>query len=215
MEVTDQIILFIASTIAGFFINKFVEIPFKESKTKNRVNKKVVWIFITILLIVTCNFLVIKYGSVFNNSKKSSQFSLKQIEDGKNLRFKFCTDPLLYDIKLEKTSHRKQVLLIGDSHTPDALNFLKLAYPNHDYRMISEGGCPPMVKSDLFLIDSHSPEMKNNCYEMIEKINTTDLTGYEFIVINILFEWYKPENLIRYIESINKKTNAKNLFFRH
>ena len=37
--------------------------------------------------------------------------------------------------------------------------------------MLTEGGCPPMINSDLNLIDNHPPEMKNNCYAMMDKIH--------------------------------------------
>ena len=109
--------------------------------------------------------------------------------------------------------HKEQVLILGDSHAPDALNFLKLSYPNYDFRMLTEGGCPPMIKSDLGLIDNHPVEIKNNCYALMDKIITLDLSGYEYIVINVMFDWYKPDNLVNYIKELKKKTDAQIIVF--
>jgi peptidoglycan/LPS O-acetylase OafA/YrhL len=209
----DQIILFTVSTFAGFFIYKFIETPFREKKSKTKPSKTIIYVLSTLALIVSFNVIALKYDTLVFNTKNSRKYTLKQIEDGKGLRFKFCGEPFLNDIKLENTAHKQQVLILGDSHAPDALNFLKLAYPDYDYRMLTEGGCPPMTKFDMKLIDGHPPEMKNNCYTMMDTIINMDLKGYEFIVINIMFEWYKPDNLINYIDELKKKTDAKIIVF--
>lgn len=213
LQINDQIILFIASTFVGFLIYKFIETPFRDTNTKSKSSKTCIYIFITIVLILTTNLIVLNYSSSFFTNKSSREYSLKQIDEGKKLRFKFCSLPFLNDLKLEKTEYKEQVLILGDSHAPDALNFLKLAYPNYDYRMLTEGGCPPMINSDLNLINNHPPEMKNNCYAMMDKIHNLDLSGYEYIVINVMFEWYKPDNLLNYITELKKKTNAEVIVF--
>jgi peptidoglycan/LPS O-acetylase OafA/YrhL len=213
LDIEDQVILFITSTIVGFIICEFIETPFRENKKNSKPSKTITYIFTTIGLILVFNVLILNFGSFIFKNRTTKDYSLKQIEEGKNLRFKFCNDPFLNDIKLENTNHKKQVLIIGDSHAPDALNFLKLAYPDYDYRMLTEGGCPPMTTVDLKLIDNHPPEMKNNCYVLMDKIIKMNLSGYEFIVINVMFEWYKPENLLNYINELKKKTNAKIIVF--
>jgi peptidoglycan/LPS O-acetylase OafA/YrhL len=213
LNIYDQSILFIASTLFGYIIYKFIETPFRESKQEKKSSKTVTYVFITISLIVLFNILVLKFNIIISNNKNSTDYSLKQIEDGKQLRFKFCNDTVLNDIDLKEAKHKKQVLIIGDSHAPDALNFLKLTYPDYDYRMLTEGGCPPMIQSDLKLIINHPPEMKNNCYELMDKIKYMDLSGYEYIVINVMFEWYTPDNLVNYINELKRKTNAKFIVF--
>lgn len=213
LNTKDQLILFIASIVAGYFINKYIETPFRENKAEKKLSKTIPYIITTIGLILVCNLLILNFDTFIFNRQNTKEYSLKQIEEGKDLRFKFCGDPFLNDIKLENASHKEQVLILGDSHAPDALNFLKLAYPDYDYRMLTEGGCPPMTKFDLKLIDNHPPEMKNNCYAMMENIMSMNLTDYEYIVINVMFEWYKPDNLVNYINELKKKTDAKIIVF--
>ncbi len=213
LDLIDQAILFIASTFTGFLIYKFVETPFRETKKNSKNSKTIIYIVATIAMILTVNLLILKFGSLIFNTKNTTNYSLKQIEEGKQLRFKFCNEPFLNDIALEKTNYKEQVLILGDSHAPDALNFLKLAYPNYDFRMLTEGGCPPMIKSDLGLIDNHPVEIKNNCYALMDKIITLDLSGYEYIVINVMFDWYKPDNLVNYIKELKKKTDAQIIVF--
>ncbi len=209
----DQIILFITSTFAGFIIYKFIETPFREIKIAKKTSKTIIYIFAVIVVILSFNIITLKFSSLIFNNKNSREYSLKQIDEGKNLRFKFCNDQFINDIKLEKTTHKQQVLILGDSHAPDALNFLKLAYPEYDYRMLTEGGCPPLTKNDMKLINNHTTEMKNNCYEMMDNIINIDLKGYEYIVINVLFDWYKPKNLVNCINELKKKTNANIIVF--
>lgn len=213
LDLKDQAILFIATTFTGFLIYKFIETPYRERKDNSKPSRTIIYIFTSIAIILTCNLLILKYGSLIFNTKNTTNYSLKQIEDGKELRFKFCNDPILDDLGLKNTSYKKQVLILGDSHAPDALNFLKLAYPNYDYRMLTEGGCPPMTKSDLKLIDNHPAEIKNNCYALMDKIITLDLSGYEYIVINVMFDWYKPDNLVSYLNELKKKTKAEIIVF--
>jgi peptidoglycan/LPS O-acetylase OafA/YrhL len=214
LHLSDQVILFSASTFTGFLIYKFIETPFRESKTESEHSKTIILIFATIGLILATNLLLLNFGSFIFKNNNSREYSLNQIEEGKQLRFKFCNEPYLGDIKLENSQHNKQVLILGDSHGPDALNFLKLAYPDYDYRMISEGGCPPMTTANLKLIDNHPAEMKNKCYIMIDRLlKCESLSEYEYIVINVMFEWYKPEHLVDFIKEIKKKTDAEIIVF--
>lgn len=213
LDITAQVFLFLISTILGFLLYKFIETPFREQKANFAKSRTVRYVLSTIIILITFNTLLLKLGDKIYEGNSSTDYSLKQIEKGKNLRFKFCHDSLLNDITLTNTHFEKQVLIIGDSHAPDALNFLKIAYPNYDYRMLTEGGCPPMVSDDLKLIENFPPEIKNNCYDLMENVSKMDLSGYEYVVINVMFDWYKPENLVNYIEELKTKTPAKIIVF--
>ncbi|WP_281309858.1 acyltransferase family protein [Flavobacterium flavigenum] len=207
----DQIILFFSAIVVGFIIYKCIETPFRVTKRKE--SKIIILIFTTMVLILVTNYCLLHFESFFFKNTTTKTYGLKQIEEGKNLRFQLLSDTI-NDLNLKNTKHTEQVLILGDSHAPDALNFLKLAYPNYDYRMLSEGGCPPMVSDDLKLINNHPPEMKDKCYVMMDKIYRNNfLSKYEYIVINVMFGWYKPENLVAFVKEIKKKTKAKIIVF--
>ncbi len=215
LNYSDQILLILLSTFLGYIVNKFIEVPFREKDSKRESKKIVPYIFTTLGLVIIANLILIKHGETLFHTKDNKQYSLREINEGKELRFTFCNDVSLSDIELKKTIHEKQVLILGDSHAPDALNFLKLTYPNYDYRMLTEGGCPPMTKTDFQSIDQggHTVEMKIKWFDLIDKYNTMDFKNYEYIVINVMFGWYKPEFLIHFIQELKKKTNAKIIVF--
>lgn len=103
----------------------------------------------------------------------------------------------------------KNVVILGDSHAPDALNALYSVNQKPNYIQIGGlGGCPPMVSEDYNLL---SPKMieRNKCMEINDDIFSGELLkNADLIVISVLFGWYKPENLERAIKAIQRKTEG-------
>jgi len=202
----DQILLFSITVCLAFIIFSIIENPLRHFKTKRKEQFLFTVIIISIVSILSFN--------VLNIQKTERGFSLKEIKKGKNQRFKFCHDIKKDRITFSDTITKNRVLIIGDSHAPDALNFLKLAYPEYHYHMETEGGCPPMLFSEIDLIKNHPVDMKLNCEALTKKIFSNNFfSNFDYIVINVMFEWYKPKNLVNVIKEIKKQSDAKIIVF--
>ena len=102
----------------------------------------------------------------------------------------------------------KNVVIVGDSHVPDALNALYSIDQKPNYVVNWLGGCPPLVSDDYGLLGPASPNRKA-CIEANDARFGGDLfKRADLIVINVLFGWYKPEHLERAINAIRRRTSA-------
>jgi hypothetical protein len=105
------------------------------------------------------------------------------------------------------------VFIIGDSHAPDAFNAMTKQYPNYHYVYHGLGGCPPLVRDDFRLLGVKHPN-RSACIVRNERLlYGGQLVQADLVVINTLFQWYKPEHLSRAIKQIRVKTSAPIIVF--
>lgn len=102
-----------------------------------------------------------------------------------------------------------RVLVIGDSHGLDAANAIQWAYPNARISMSSAVGCPPLAPQDWSIIKPAHP-MYAPCTALNgERQSAAHVDGYDTIVINVLWAWYTPAHLSRYLKVAKSLTDAR------
>ena len=213
----EQIYLFVISIACAILMYYTIEKPLRGQNTHLNTNKISI-VFIICLSLATLSISSIVYlneGNLLKHST-SKELSYKEINDGKSKRFKILNE--LREQRGDKNYYspvegKTNVLILGDSHAPDALNFLYTAYPAYHFVCESIGGCPPMVEQDFSLMSYNHPE-KEKCIELnLRLLSKETLKHYDFIVINVLFGWYNPTHLLNTITQIRKCTTSEIIVF--
>lgn len=101
------------------------------------------------------------------------------------------------------------VWILGDSHAPDAFNALESHYPDYHYVFKGLAGCPPLVREDYGLLTPRHPN-REDCIARNEKLfyGNAELSRADLIVVNTVFQWYRPEHLAHSINRIRTFTDA-------
>jgi hypothetical protein len=85
----------------------------------------------------------------------------------------------------------RNVLVIGDSHAPDALNGLHALYPKDNYVLSELGGCPP--HPDIAVFMGHANPLLAQCEQRNKmRYDVAYLRQFDYVVVNVLFNWNKP-----------------------
>ena len=137
------------------------------------------------------------------------QFTREEIKAGKEKRFmivqKICGQRGWERCHEPSSNVDNNVLVLGDSHAVDAFNGIALSNPEFFVTTRSLGGCPPVVKSDYSILDN-----RRECEEFNKETFSSEILGdYQFIVINVMFDWYKPEHLERALNEMRRYTQAR------
>ena len=165
----------------------------------------------SILLIATLNVVTNNSNLEFLKNKSYPEYSTREIRFESRHREMNINEAkkLVLD-----TIPGKRVLIIGDSHAPDALNFLKIAYPEYNYNIITNGGCPPLTREDFHDLKPGDAKMQIDCIDCIENQyykNVCD--NYDYIVISVLFGNYKINHLLNFINKMKETSDAKFIVF--
>jgi len=189
--------------IAAIFMYLFVEKPFRKIKHQSGT-------FFLALTIVA--FSLVYIGSSMWATQgwawrpwMTNSLSVTDIERGKAARFetrqKICQSKtwVLCDTPQASTIN---ALVIGDSHAIDGLNAFYAEFPEHDYSMSELGGCPPHVNIDALVTPAH-PNLAECKALNAERHNIDFLKQYDYVVINVLFEWYTADHLQEYLRFLN------------
>lgn len=102
----------------------------------------------------------------------------------------------------------KNILVVGDSMTPDATRILATLYPENHYIMSWEGGCPPIRKVEK---NFRSSERKEACKKLNEQRFSSDYTkDIDGIVIITLSA---PPEIDHYISHLKSQAQGDILIF--
>lgn len=207
----DKVILLLLSYTLAIALHYCVEKPlrYKRSNVRRSVNKFAVGMACCTILVVGVS-LSISTSNGWAWRLDSHQLTKSDIDKGMDKRFdiyrEICEKRGWSNCSEPSPNKENNVLVIGDSHAPDALNMFYLAEPEKHYVLIERGGCPPIVESDFDIIHY----AKKECEELnIERFAEIAKDKYSVIVISVLFDWYAPEHLINAIKRINSISNAK------
>lgn len=108
---------------------------------------------------------------------------------------------------------KKNLLVIGDSHGLDALTAFYVAAPDFNLVLSASGGCPPLVPENLAMLKPGHPD-RGTCLRLsAERIDPLYLRQFDVIAINVLFEWYRPDHLRRYLKVLREATGARLFLF--
>ena len=151
------------------------------------------------------------------NALRTTPYSDAEIEAGMKKRLdtqeKICSQkaPAKCDERLANSSN---VLIIGDSHSTDALNAMATEFPELNYSRSSTGGCVPTKNISLFLPRDKPTFLP--CSKLIDEkwFNLEFLKQFNLIVINVLFtEKYKAQDLVAYLDFLKKSGVNKVVVF--
>lgn len=189
------------SLLFGLVMYRYVEVPSRKYKFK-----KSTFLFLYALLTLLLNLIGASmfFSGGFNWRKWSSIGSIKveDVQIGKESRFKvrqnICTQKgweACDDVVLGATN----VLIMGDSHAVDALNAFYKVYPAHNYSMSQLNGCPPYHSIEEITSANHPDRIKCKILNK-ERYDPSYLRQFDYIVINVLYDWYTFEHLFEYLQ---------------
>jgi len=215
-----QIGILCLSLLIGYLMYRWIETPFRQKKgTSFKLSGRHLSRFLGAAagLIIFTSILLIAFNG-WPQRLAQSQLTQSEIDQGKNTRFdllsKMCDSRKPLDCKAPIADIDINVLILGDSHAPDALNMLLTAFPDRHYVMDTlPGGCPPFVPEDQLIL-SPTHDGRELCIAHNTSLFTSErLSPYSAIVISVYFNWYKPEHLHHAVERIRSITDVPVIVF--
>lgn len=193
--------LVVISFVVAIFMYFAIEKPFRK---KQRENGQFIFacVALTLLLSYIGASMWATGGWEWRKWVSSGSISPEAVKAGKELRFQ--TRQRICQMKgweacNELVPGKINALVMGDSHAVDALNAFEKIYPNHNFSMSTLEGCPPHL--DIREITSASHPDRLSCLKLNDsRFDIGYLKKFDYIVINVLFEWYKPEHLYEYLK---------------
>ena len=209
----ECVLLTLLIFLISHVLYRFYELPLRISN----IGSKSFWISMltmTLLVLAVCVPTLIMNKKPLTN-QSGLIYTQSDIESGKQLRF--STRIKICEIKgWEKCdtplSEKFNVLIMGDSHAVDALNAMYAVYPDFDYSMSELGGCPPTKRMNE-LVPRTFPNL-DKCVDLNKtRLNIEYLKQFDAIVLNVLFGWYEPEELNRYLAFLSASGIKKVVVF--
>lgn len=215
LHTTEQFLLFIAAVVIAALMYKYVETPFRKRNQNYVVPTRYFAPGLLSLVVVIAGLgWSIKSSQGWQWRHSDSHWSAKDIEAGQSRRYaklhEICNQRG-WDNCYEPVSDTTQnILILGDSHAPDALNIFYQAFPNYHYVIKSlPGGCPPITATDIGILSPAMPD-REACIAFNQSLFTKGfLQPYDTIIISVFFQWYKAEHLAKAIDEIRRLSDAK------
>lgn len=191
-----QIALAILLAAATYFL---IEKPTRDS---SRTSSQ----FIVTLLIVVFCLLVSAFGYQYYHSNKAlEEFVVADrvfdVEKEKSRRFEYSKRvcPSIGWAQCSKPQAGKtNVLVVGDSMAPDAVNLLEPSFPSFHYMLDAHGACPPHPNIRTLVPASH-PELIECERRNSERFSPASLEGVDSVVIMAFYDWFRPADLEPYL----------------
>ncbi len=107
---------------------------------------------------------------------------------------------------------RINALIVGDSHGADGLNAFYEIFPDHNFMLSTLGGCGPYSGMDK-LLGAKFPN-RAKCLILNEKrYQAAAYDKVDYVVISLLYAWYRPEHLEDYLIFLHKTGVKKVIIF--
>lgn len=207
LEFTHKLGIFICAVLLAALIHRFIEQPLKTASTLWKTNTVVVRVFAGSLSILTVVFLSMNYFKGFPGQVSPAVSAvIDRVEYEKNQRFQLLDAICMPgNAKSCEAGIRKVVVVLGDSHGPDAINALYPNYETVDYSLQYAGGCPPLSLQDFDKFIKPPRDHYRTCHENTHRLANPDFyADIEYLVISVLFNyWYTPESLDNFLSSID------------
>ena len=179
-----------------------------ENKVKNIKSNKLFILLLSFFLILT--FFSIKSIHTNNKTKKIKLNDITYVlKDEKELRWQYLKktcEKVGWESCYRPQKDKKNFLVIGDSMSPDAGNMINAMYQNSigddsNFYIITDslGGCQPHPDFENIAPNNH-PGLKNCVKKNKERFTKEYYEGVDVIFINNNYSWFKPEDLIPYID---------------
>ena len=212
LNILDSLALIAGTGLAAVFMFLIIESPYRRIKESNSS-----FLFIFALLSISICFISLSLSGFFGLKGQSWAIDKHYLQlesknnTGKKYRFhirqKMCEakgwencDVLVKD--------KINVLVVGDSHAVDALNAFYKIFPSHNFSLSELGGCPPYDAIEKITPPSHPDRLR--CKDLNRKrYNSHYIKKFDYIIINVLLDWYKPEHLNQYLDFLQKNTHKR------
>ncbi len=210
---SHKILIFFIAIILAAVIYHCIEQPLKQRTNFWNINKTVVDTFVgSVLLFLTFYTQMLYFKGLPGQVSSEITSIVDSIEVEKNLRFSLIKETCQGSI----TDHcpqrtEKKVVILGDSHGPDAINILLPNYQNYDYSLESVGGCPPLSIDDYDKYIKPSRVNYNRCTKQTYKFTDPEFYhNIDYLVFSNLYsQWYTPELLDNFLSSANIPKHVK------
>tara|TARA_B110001450_G_scaffold256495_1_gene287231 strand:+ start:1218 stop:3122 length:1905 start_codon:yes stop_codon:yes gene_type:complete len=227
----DYFVIFIVLLVLSILSNKYLEnFNFK----KFRISDKNFILFVvisSIVLIIISNFLILENKYKLYSDKVENMIIKKNLTIQK--RQKYLTKNTLSYLTSKKTintltRNKKNILVIGDSHSEDifaGLNFnlddlnydvIWQHFPLECNKAIEEKNNPHISEKFLFYLLKREPWTKqyyNICKNYYDQLLSSKKLDYlDFIVISMNWNNDEIKFLNKYIKFFSKNTNARIIF---
>lgn len=134
-----------------------------------------------------------------------TRLSTADIASGKDRRFDVLRDVCSrkgWDNCGEPVAGSVNVLIMGDSHAPDALNGLHALFPQADYSISTLGGCPPHIDIESITPPTHPDRAA--CVQLNrQRFDVAYLKRFDVVVLNVLLGWYTENHLTSYLRFLH------------
>ncbi|MEL6947931.1 MAG: acyltransferase family protein [Pseudomonadota bacterium] len=206
--------IIVSTFVLSALMFHFVEEPFRRSPKffQNWSPKKVLSASAVFAGVLSGTALgAAQISKVMSDGTQSIEARLKTLVDDRYSLFRqHCMDARPINCRVPKD---EGVLLIGDSHAMDAFNAFLSAAPKLPYTFDNWPGCPPLHSSNYAVLAANHPD-RSKCIEINDRRNSPAyLKKYGLVVINVLYGWYEPKMLERYLQSVRAATGAPILVF--
>ncbi|MDO3387215.1 acyltransferase family protein [Gilvimarinus sp. SDUM040013] len=215
--VVDKLLLLVVSIVLAVLMYHFVETPFRRKRVKWASGKSFATLAGTaaILVVTASAFVIVNNGMPERFDRP--QLLESDIEAGKKNRFQLISDDCRergWSACNEPVENvERNVLVIGDSHTVDGYNILRIAYPEQHYINISLGGCPPTVNDTLSKIWEGWSKLEECDQLNKERLDPDFLKNFSTVVIALYWGRYQPQHLQETLEYIERVADVKVVVF--
>jgi peptidoglycan/LPS O-acetylase OafA/YrhL len=214
----QQLILVFVTLALATLMYRFIELPFRRPALASRFHSNQMYATSCAALtfaLVSAAGLDVYAGGLGWKSIKGGVAIDKQLEAIERRRYTTLKKVCRYqkDGHCNKISTGPNFLIIGDSHAHDALTSFFMAAPEYNYVLSSTGACPPLAQSDFAILKPGHPDREKCIALNQQRSDPAYLKQFDVIAINVLYEWYRPEHLARYLSVLREATHSRIFLF--
>ena len=216
-------LVLVSIALAGL-LHRVVETPFRLGGEPHRTmpTRRFAGIFATASLVITTLAVVIAAGQgwPWRFPESLARFA-REAENERNHRFEpYLTRCTAAGVApCDQPAAGVNVAILGDSHSPDALNAMLAVYPDYHYLFFGLQACPPMTRGDAERLLSVQFANRDGCMAHNARLleggpgERSILARVDLVIINVLFNWYGLAELEHTVAAIHEQSHAPVLVF--
>lgn len=210
----EQVILFCATLLLGHLCHRWIENRYRSSSTCSD-RRFLVWLIASTAVLIGVGWGMQQQRLVQMRSWVANYITTNEVLMRRDERFSLrrkvcavkgwnrCDDPI---------PGKRNGLVIGDSHAIDAYNAFVTMFPADNVNLSDLGGCPPHPSIDTIVLANHPDLLK--CLALNRKrYDETYLHRFDYIVINVLMDWYDQGHLSNYLQFLHDHGVRKVIVF--
>lgn len=218
LDWSDRVVIFVVALVLADLSYRFVERPLRRPGWFWSSNAQVGINFALglFILVGVCGLAVYKQGFV-DRVPVQVRHVIENVEKEKARRFdlyrQLCQERS-WQLCKDIVAGKRNVVILGDSHGPDALNILMPYWEDPRYVLLSENGCPPMTSETFQKLVNRSQKNYEDCRAINEKLMSPDFFSHvEAIVVSARYTWYTPEALDDFLSKVDLPDKTRLIIF--